>query len=86
MYRRAVTVVFPDEILAAAQMDAEDVRRELALALFRQERLTLAQARRLAGMSHLDFQALLAEREIPVHYGIEEWRSDVRTLREMGRL
>ena len=75
-----------DDVIAAAHMTEPEIRRELALALFQQEKLTLGQARRLAGLSHLDFQALLAERQIPIHYGVEEFRQDLRTLREMGRL
>jgi len=79
-------VTIPDEVLAAAHMSEPEIKRELALALFQQERLTLGQARRLAGMTHLDFQALLAERQIPIHYGVVEFRKDLRTLRRMGRL
>ena len=76
----------PDEVLTAAHMSEPDIKRELALTLFQQERLTLGQARRLAGLSHLGFQALLAERQIPIHYGVEEFREDLRTLRQVGRL
>jgi predicted HTH domain antitoxin len=59
--------------------------QELALTLFQQERLTLAQASHLAGMSQLEFQALLAQRQIPIHYGIEEFREDLETLRRVNR-
>ncbi len=79
-------VTIPDEVLAAARMSAPEIKRELALTLFQQERLTLGQARRLAEMSHLDFQALLAERQIPIPYGVEEFRDDLRTLRQMRGL
>jgi len=79
-------VTIPDEVLAAAHMSGPELRQELAVALFRQERLTLAQASRLAEMDHLAFQSLLAEREIPIHYGIEEFHEDLRTLRQMGQL
>jgi len=80
-----MAVTIPDEVLAAARMSEPEIKRELALTLFQQERLTLGQARRLAGMSHLDFQALLAERQIPIHYGVEEFRQDLQTLRQMRR-
>jgi predicted HTH domain antitoxin len=79
-------VTIPDEVLAAAHLSGSEVKQELALALFQQERLTLAQASRLAEMGQLEFQALLATRAIPVHYGIDEFHQDLRTLREMGRL
>ena len=78
-------VTIPDEVLAAAHITEPELRRELALTLFQQDRLTLAQASRLAAMGQLEFQALLAERQIPIHYGIEEFHDDLRTLRQMGR-
>src|SRR5580693_5346175 len=71
-----------DEVLAAAHMSEPELRQELALALFQQERLTLAQASRLAEMGQLAFQELLADRRIPIHYGVEEFREDLRTLRQ----
>jgi len=75
-------VTIPDEVLVAAHLSEPELKRELALTLFQQERLTLAQASRLAEMSQLAFQALLADRQIPIHYGIEEFREDLRTLRQ----
>ncbi len=79
-------VTIPDEVLAAAHISELELKRELALTLFQQERLTLAQASRLAELDQLTFQALLADRRIPIHYGVEEFRDDIRTLRELGRL
>jgi predicted HTH domain antitoxin len=75
-------VTIPDEVLVAAHLSEPELKRELALTLFQQERLTLAQASRLAEMSQLAFQAFLADRQIPIHYGIEEFREDLRTLRQ----
>jgi predicted HTH domain antitoxin len=79
-------VTIADEVLTAAHMSEPELRRELALTLFQQERLTLAQASRVAEMSQLAFQALLADRQIAVHYGVEEFREDLRTLRHTERL
>jgi predicted HTH domain antitoxin len=70
----------------AAHISEPELKRELALTLFQQERLTLAQASCLSEMSQLAFQALLAERQIPIHYGVEEFRQDLRTLRQAERL
>ena len=66
-------------------MSEPELKQELALALFQQERLTLAQASRLAEMTQLAFQALLADRQIPIHYGVQEFREDVRILRRPER-
>ena len=75
-------VTISDEVLTAAHLSEPELKQELALALFQQERLTLAQASRLAEMSQLQFQAFLAARQIPIHYGVEEFREDLRFLRE----
>ncbi len=64
---------------------ALELKRELALTLFQHERLTLAQASGLAELSQREFQRLLAERHIPIHYGTEEFKQDLRTLRKIGR-
>jgi len=79
----AVTIL--DDVLMAAPISGPELKQELALTLFQRERLTLAQASRLAEMNQLAFQALLAEREIPIHYGVEEFREDLRTLRQTER-
>jgi len=79
-------VTIPDEILTAARIAEPELKRELALMLFQQERLTLGQASHLAEVSQRAFQRLLAERRIPIHYGVEEFREDLNTLRDMGRI
>jgi len=81
-----MSITIPDEVLAAAHMTESELKQELALTLFQRERLTLAQASRLAGLDQLAFQAMLAKRAIPIHYGIEEFHADLHTLRELGRL
>ena len=75
-------VTISDEVLTAAHISEPELKQELALTFFQQERLTLAQASRIAEMTQLAFQALLAERHIPIHYGVEEFREDLRTLRQ----
>jgi predicted HTH domain antitoxin len=82
----AMPVTISDDVLAAARLNEAELKRELAVTLFQQERLTLAQASRLAEMGQLSFQRLLADRHIPIHYGIDEFREDLGTLRQLGRL
>jgi predicted HTH domain antitoxin len=78
-----MSVVIPDEILHAARMTEEEFKQEIALFLFEKNKLTLAQASRLAGVSRLQFQHLLASRQIPVHYDVAEFEEDLRTLQEL---
>jgi predicted HTH domain antitoxin len=78
-------VTISGDVLAAAGLTEADLRLELAVALFREERLTLPQASRLAEMDHFAFQSVLADREIPIHYGVEEFHEDLRTIDAISR-
>lgn len=81
-----MTVTIPDDVLQAARMSESELRQELAVLLFQQDRVTLAQAARLAEMDRVRFQHLLASRDIPVHYDVADFEHDLTTLRELGRL
>ncbi len=81
-----MSVVIPDETLHAARMSASELKQEIAILLFQKNKLTLGQASRLAEMSQLCFQHLLASRNIPVHYDMDEFEADLATLRDLGRL
>lgn len=81
-----MSLVIPDEFVQAAQMSEAELLLELAIVLFQQDRVSLAKAARLVGMHRLDFQELLAGRQIPVHYDVEDFESDLETLRKLGRL
>ena len=77
-------IIIPDDILQATRLTEEELKIEVAVLLFQKEKLTLAQASRLAGMSRLQFQHLLASRHIPVHYDEAEFEEDLDTLKKMG--
>ncbi len=78
-----MSIVIPDEIVQSTRLTAAELMQELALALFQREKLTLGQASRLAGMSQWQFQQLLGSRGIPIHYEVEDFEADLRTLEEM---
>jgi predicted HTH domain antitoxin len=65
-----MSLIISDDILQAARMSGDELKQEIAVLLFQREKLTLGQASRLAGMSQLQFQHLLASRQIPIHYDV----------------
>ncbi len=73
-------MVISDEILKSAHVTEDEVRSEVALSLFAQDRLTLSHAARLANLPQLAFQALLASRKIPIHYDVADLEDDLKTL------
>jgi len=81
-----IAIDIPREILHAARISPAEVRRELAVLLFAQGRLSFGKARELAEMTHWQFQQLLGSRDIAPHYDVDDFEQDLRTLHEMGRL
>lgn len=78
-----MSVLIPDEVVLATRLTEEELRREIAILLFAQDRLTLAQASRLTSMSRIEFQHLLASRRIPVHYDVQELAEDLETAKTL---
>lgn len=81
-----MSLVIADDILTTTRMTEAEMQQEIAIMLFEKNKLTLAQASRFAGIHRVAFQHLLASRQIPIHYGVEDFEQDIQTLREMGRL
>jgi predicted HTH domain antitoxin len=77
-----MTVTIPDEALGTILASPEQVRIELAAALYASNRATTGRAARIAGLSYLDMQRELCRRRIPMHYGLKEFEQDLQTLRE----
>ena len=80
-----MAVVVPDEFLEASGLSEAELRLELAVLLFERERLTFGQASRLAGTSQPEFMHVLAARGLSLHYGVDEFEQDLRTLAALDR-
>ncbi len=76
----------PDSLSQTETFNQSDWLREIAIALFEQERISLSRASKVAGMEIMDFQKLLAARGICVHYDVEDLEQDVQHLRDRGWL
>jgi predicted HTH domain antitoxin len=79
-----MAVLIPDEVLNAAKISDAEMLQEIAILLFQQERLTLAQASRLANMPRLHFQKLLASRQIPVHYDVAKLDAEMAMMQKIS--
>lgn len=55
----------------------QELRRELAVALYTQDILSFGKARELAEMDKYEFGQLLAQRRVSRHYGSEELNDDL---------
>ncbi len=75
-----MSLAIPDDFLRTAHITEADLKLEIAILLFQQEKITLGTASQFADMNQLEFQRILGSRKIPIHYGVEDFRQDLRTL------
>jgi len=81
---KMVSVPIPEEIMMSVKIPRKrwetELKRELALQLYREGMISFANARRLAEMDKTDFHYLLGEREIPRQYDVEDYNEDLENL------
>ncbi|MCS6918461.1 MAG: UPF0175 family protein [Fimbriimonadales bacterium] len=79
-----MSVIVSEEMLRETQMSEDEFRQELAIWLYREGRLTLAQAARWAGITRLQFQRALSDKGLSIHYETTDLDEDLRGLEEAG--
>ena len=81
-----MSVLVSDEILQAANMSDTELKRELAILLYQQQKLGISKARELAEMPLIEFQRELAQRQIPVFDDVAGFESEIAQLKALGDL
>jgi len=79
-----ITLNLPDSLSQAETFNQSDWLREIAIALFQQERISLGRASKIAGIEIMSFQKLLVNCGICIHYDVEDLEQDVQDLRDRG--
>ncbi|HLJ79858.1 MAG TPA: UPF0175 family protein [Ktedonobacterales bacterium] len=64
----------------------DQARLDFAVGLYTSRSASLARVARLAGLSRIDFQRVLAERDIPLAYDSNDLNHDIATLKRLGQL
>lgn len=81
----SITLDIPNNIHEALHVTpaeaAARLKLELAVSLYAQNALGLGKAAEVAGLSRLDFNDVLAGRNIPMHYGQQELDEDLAYAR-----
>jgi len=78
------TLEIPQDVLNSSRLTLDELRIELALSLYQQNRLSIGKARELANISLWQFRQLLASRQIAPHYEPADLEQDIATLREFN--
>ncbi|MDX2134596.1 MAG: UPF0175 family protein [Saprospiraceae bacterium] len=78
-----MVLTIPSEYIHAIRLTEQEVLLEIAILFFQKGKLTIGQAARLAGIPQFKFQWVLAGREIPIHYSIEDYEEDLQTIQSL---
>jgi predicted HTH domain antitoxin len=78
-------LVISAEMLQQLQMSPAELRVDLAVYLYDKERMTMGQAKKLAGLTQIQFQRELARRNVFIKYDVEDFEQDLRTLDELDQ-
>lgn len=78
-----MTLVISDDVVRASGLSENELLLEIVLMLFRENKISLGKASELMAMHRMEFQKLLAERGICVHYDIAEFEEDLNALQEI---
>ncbi|MGJ3253595.1 MAG: UPF0175 family protein [Elainellaceae cyanobacterium] len=81
-----MSVVIPDDILHATKMTEDELKLEIAIMLYKQQRISSGKVRAWTGLTVLQFQHELAKRGLYINYDVEDFQSDVETLQSLGLL
>lgn len=81
-----MSLLISDEILEVSGLSETEFLLEIAIMLFQQEKVSIGKASRIAGMNQIQFQELLANRGISIHYDVPEFQEDLKGLQERGWL
>ena len=77
-----MSLVILDDIVKASGFSETELLLEIVIMLFQQDKISLGKASELLGMHRMQFQKLLAERGICVHYDVAEFQEDIDSLQE----
>ena len=72
--------------MQSARVTPEELKKELALVLYQQNKISFGKARELAELNIWSFQQLLGDRGINIHYDIDDFDQDLHNLEKLGRI
>ena len=77
-----VQIVVPEEALGQVKLDEHEARVHLAIGMFVEDKVTLGQAARIAGLSQPEMLRRLGHRGIAIHYGPDDLVHDLKVAEQ----
>jgi predicted HTH domain antitoxin len=75
-----MSLVISDDLVKASGFSENELFLEIVLMLFQQNKISLGKASELLGLHRMQFQKLISERGICVHYDLDDFQEDLKTI------
>jgi predicted HTH domain antitoxin len=86
---QTITIQLPADILQAAKVPTDqatmEVKKMIVLFLYARGTISLGKACELLGIGQWEFFELNKEHGLTMHYDVEDYREDLRTLQSVAR-
>jgi predicted HTH domain antitoxin len=79
-----MSLVISDDLVRASGFSENELFLEIVLMLFQKEKISLGKASELLGLHRMQFQKLLADRDICIHYDVADFQDDLKTLQDIN--
>ncbi len=73
-------LIIPAKTLQQLKTTPSELLIEIAVHLYDREKLSMGQAKKLAGLTQIVFQRELAKRDVCIKYDIEDFETDLNNL------
>lgn len=80
-----ICLEIPQDVLDSSHLSVEELKAELALALYGGNKLSLGKARELSGLSLWEFRQLQQQHGIPAHFDDEDLDEELLATAKLQR-
>ncbi len=76
-------LIIRGNILEELRISPSELMTDLAVYLYDKEKLSMGQAKKLAGLTQIEFQKEMSKRGVFIKYDIEDLEKDLKTLNHL---
>ncbi len=83
LFQKAVEVELPDAVFEGTGMTPELAKLEVVVALYRDRKISMGRAARIAGLPRPAFQHELGKRGVTVDYDVRDFEEDLVAIEKL---
>ena len=77
-------LIIPSDLFRQIQVSPLELMIDLAVYLYDKEKLSMGQAKKLAGLTQIEFQKEMSSRGVCIKYSIKDFEKDFETINALN--